>query len=186
MWAVITNSLSVPFTGRAGILSRPSRRHTVIDACVTEHTFLACPDERFNPDRYDIAAAPPTMLLDGGEIFDLGDRRFEVLHYPGHSPGSIALWESGTGVLFSGDIVYDGDLSDKLYHSDRGECERSLARLREIPVRIVHGGIMQVSGVSVSSRSSIPICGGHRRITICRNNLPPPRRRSGSRSADRQ
>jgi glyoxylase-like metal-dependent hydrolase (beta-lactamase superfamily II) len=124
----------------ASILSRPSRRNTVIDVCVTEHTFLAYPNQHFDPDRYDIAAAPPTMVLDGGEILDLGDRRFEVLHYPGHSPGSIALWESSTGVLFSGDVVYDGELSDKLYHSDRGEYERSLQRLREIPVRIVHGG----------------------------------------------
>jgi glyoxylase-like metal-dependent hydrolase (beta-lactamase superfamily II) len=107
---------------------------------VTEHTFHAYPDDRFDPDHYDITPAPPTMVLDGGEILDLGNRRFEVLHYPGHSPGSIALWESESGVLFSGDVVYDGELSDKLYHSDRGEYERSLERLREIPVQIVHGG----------------------------------------------
>jgi len=124
----------------AGILARPSRRNTVIDVCVTEHTFLAYPDERFTPEHYEIEAAPPSMLLDGGEILDLGDRRFEVLHYPGHSPGSIALWESGTGVLFSGDVVYDGELSDSLYHSDHDEYVGSLLRLREIPVRLVHGG----------------------------------------------
>jgi glyoxylase-like metal-dependent hydrolase (beta-lactamase superfamily II) len=124
----------------AEILSKPSRRNTVIDVCVTEHTFHAYPNDRFDPNNYDIAPAPPTMVLDGGEILDLGNRRFEVLHYPGHSPGSIALWESETGVLFSGDVVYDGELSDKLYHSDPGEYERSLARLREIPVKMVHGG----------------------------------------------
>jgi glyoxylase-like metal-dependent hydrolase (beta-lactamase superfamily II) len=33
-----------------------------------------------------------------------------VIHTPGHSPGGIALWEAATGILFSGDIVYDGEL----------------------------------------------------------------------------
>jgi glyoxylase-like metal-dependent hydrolase (beta-lactamase superfamily II) len=59
----------------AGILSRPSRHDTVIDICVTEDTFLAYPDEAFDPDRYDIAAAPPTRVLEDGDILDLGDRR---------------------------------------------------------------------------------------------------------------
>ena len=48
-------------------------------------------------------AAPATTLLDDGDVVDLGDRAFEVLHLPGHSPGSIGLWEAATGVLFSGD-----------------------------------------------------------------------------------
>jgi glyoxylase-like metal-dependent hydrolase (beta-lactamase superfamily II) len=124
----------------ADILSQPSRHNTVIDICVSEHTFLAYPETDFDPESYNIDPAPPTMLLEGGEILDLGNRKFEVLHYPGHSPGSIALWESDCGVLFSGDVVYDGELSDKLYHSDRTEYEQSLKRLREIPVRTVHGG----------------------------------------------
>jgi glyoxylase-like metal-dependent hydrolase (beta-lactamase superfamily II) len=124
----------------AAILSRPSRRSTVIDVCVTEETFTAYPDASFDPARYAVRGAAPTMLLDGGEVIDLGDRQFEILHYPGHSPGSIALWESRTGVLFSGDVVYDGPLSDGLYHSDPAAYERSLKRLRDVPVAVVHGG----------------------------------------------
>ena len=31
------------------------------------------------------------MSLDDGHVFDLGDRKFDVIHIPGHSPGSIAL-----------------------------------------------------------------------------------------------
>jgi glyoxylase-like metal-dependent hydrolase (beta-lactamase superfamily II) len=122
------------------ILTQPSRHNTVIDVCVTEDTFSAYPDAGFDPECYAVRGAAPTMVLEGGEVLDLGDRQFEVLHYPGHSPGSIALWESKTGVMFSGDVVYDGPLSDRLYHSDPAEYERSLKRLREVPVRIVHGG----------------------------------------------
>ena len=50
---------------------------------------------------------------------DLGDRAFEVIHTPGHSPGGIALYEPKTGILLSGDIVYDGPLIDDAYHSLR-------------------------------------------------------------------
>jgi glyoxylase-like metal-dependent hydrolase (beta-lactamase superfamily II) len=43
-------------------------------------------------------------------VIDTGDRHFEVLHLPGHSPGSIGLWEERSGTLFSGDAIYDGPL----------------------------------------------------------------------------
>ena len=124
----------------ADVLSFPSRYNTVIDTCVTEDTFHAFPNDEFDPERYFVEAAAPTVLLVEGDIVDLGDRRFHVLHYPGHSPGSIALFEEATGILFSGDVVYDGPLSDKLFHSDPTIYEQSLLRLRDLPVRLVHGG----------------------------------------------
>jgi glyoxylase-like metal-dependent hydrolase (beta-lactamase superfamily II) len=34
---------------------------------------------------------------------------FTVLHLPGHSPGSIGLWNRETGILFSGDTLFAGD-----------------------------------------------------------------------------
>jgi glyoxylase-like metal-dependent hydrolase (beta-lactamase superfamily II) len=51
-------------------------------------------------------------------VIDLCDRVFEVLHLPGHSPGSIGLWERQTGTLFSGDAIYDGPLLDELRDSN--------------------------------------------------------------------
>ena len=83
---------------------------------------------------------PATRLLDEGDVLDLGDRRFEVLHLPGHSPGSVGLWEASTGVLFSGDAVYDGPLLDELEGSDAGAYVRTMRRLRELPVTAVHAG----------------------------------------------
>jgi glyoxylase-like metal-dependent hydrolase (beta-lactamase superfamily II) len=63
-----------------------------------------------------------------------------VLHLPGHSPGSIGLWEAKTGTLFSGDAVYDGPLLDQLDGSDVSDYIRTMQRLRALPVRVVHGG----------------------------------------------
>lgn len=87
-----------------------------------------------------IAAAPATRVLDDGDLIDCGDRSFEVLHLPGHSPGSIGLWEVATGILFSGDAVYDGPLLDALDGSDVEDYVATMHRLRELPVTVVHGG----------------------------------------------
>jgi glyoxylase-like metal-dependent hydrolase (beta-lactamase superfamily II) len=81
-----------------------------------------------------------TGLIDEGDVIDLGDRRFEVLHLPGHSPGSIGLWEASTGILFSGDAIYDGPLLDESYDSDIEHYCTTMERLLSLPVSVVHGG----------------------------------------------
>ncbi len=85
-------------------------------------------------------AARVTRLVDEGDVIDLGDRHFEVLHLPGHSPGSIGLWESATATLFSGDAIYDGPLLDELAGSDISDYCATMERLIDLPVDIVHGG----------------------------------------------
>jgi glyoxylase-like metal-dependent hydrolase (beta-lactamase superfamily II) len=94
----------------------------------------------FDPDRYRVVATEPNRVVDEGDPIELGDRRFEVLHLPGHSPGSIGLWEERTGVLFSGDAIYDGPLLDELPDSDVEAYVATMKRLRELPVTVVHGG----------------------------------------------
>jgi glyoxylase-like metal-dependent hydrolase (beta-lactamase superfamily II) len=100
---------------------------------------------------YDTAAhrfhgARATRLVGEGDVIDLGTRRFEVLHVPGHSPGSIALWEEASGTLISGDAVYDGLLIDSTEDADIPTYLRTMARLRELPVRVVHGGHKRAFG----------------------------------------
>jgi glyoxylase-like metal-dependent hydrolase (beta-lactamase superfamily II) len=73
-------------------------------------------------------------------VIDLGDRVFEVLHLPGHSPGSIGLWEARSGILFSGDAIYDGPLLDEIPGSDIAVYRETMRRLQGLPARIVHGG----------------------------------------------
>ena len=40
-----------------------------------------------------------------GDVIDLGDRVLEVIALPGHTPGSIALLDCSSGMLFSGDPI---------------------------------------------------------------------------------
>ena len=124
----------------AEILAYPSRRNTVADTWVSDDMFTTRPSENYRAADYQVRPAPATRLLRDGDSVDLGDRHFEIVHLPGHSPGSIALWEEATGVLFSGDVVYDGELLDNAYHSDVGDYLASMERLRGIPARTVHAG----------------------------------------------
>lgn len=100
----------------------------------------ALPFAGYDPAGYSVAPAPATGLIDEGDVIDLGGRWFRAIHLPGHSPGSIGLWEAETGILFSGDAIYDGPLYDFLPDSDIGDYVRTMERLRSLPVRVVHGG----------------------------------------------
>ncbi len=44
-------------------------------------------------------------LLSGGEIFVFDDFELQVIHTPGHSAGSICLYNQANGELFSGDTL---------------------------------------------------------------------------------
>ena len=123
----------------AHILADPRNDWTLADLYATDEMFDGLP-KGWDAASYHVKPAPPTRLLKDGDEIDLGDRVFEVVHTPGHSPGGIALWEKRTRTLLSGDIVYDGPLIDDAYHSDLGDYETSLRRLMAMPIATVHGG----------------------------------------------
>jgi glyoxylase-like metal-dependent hydrolase (beta-lactamase superfamily II) len=101
----------------------------------------ALPRDGFDLASYAVMPVIPTRVVEDGDEIDLGDRRFEVLHLPGHTPGEIGLWEADTRTLYSGDCVYEsGVLLDELPESDVPAYVRSMIRLRDLPVRVVHGG----------------------------------------------
>ena len=118
----------------------PDGENTATSGFVRAETFTALPDQQFRVEDYKVTAAPLTGYLDEGDVVDLGDRSFQIFHMPGHSPGSIALLDAKNKTLFSGDLIYDGDLYDSVYHSDREQYRESLQRLREFDVDVIHGG----------------------------------------------
>ncbi|MDR0441782.1 MAG: MBL fold metallo-hydrolase [Treponema sp.] len=48
---------------------------------------------------------PPDILLEEGDMAGA----LTVLHIPGHTQGSIALWDKTEGALFTGDTLFAGD-----------------------------------------------------------------------------
>jgi glyoxylase-like metal-dependent hydrolase (beta-lactamase superfamily II) len=101
----------------------------------------ALPYEGFDLTSFRTPAASITRWLADGDIVSLGDRSFEVLHTPGHSPGSICLWEAASATLISGDVLVDGEpLLDELPRSSKSDFAASLRRLRDLPADTVLAG----------------------------------------------
>ncbi len=127
-------------SAEADLLADPTRENTLADPYVTDDIFDALPPEPYCSKCYAVKRAPATRLLEDGDMVDLGDRQFEIIHTPGHSPGGIALYEKTTEILFSGDILYDGPLIEDTYHSNANDYHASMERLLRLKVRLVHGG----------------------------------------------
>ena len=86
----------------AAILADPRREWTLADRYATDQMFDRLPPG-WDAAAYRIRPAPATRPAPGhGDRIDLGDRAFDVIHTPGHSPGGIALFEAKTGILLSG------------------------------------------------------------------------------------
>lgn len=124
----------------AEILAAPTPANTFSDKYVADAIFTALPPQPYLSTAYAVKAAPATRILRDHDVVDLGDRHFEVIHTPGHSPGGIALWEAASGILFSGDIVYDGPLIEGTTPQEMTDYHASMVRLYDLPVRLVHGG----------------------------------------------
>lgn len=126
----------------AAILAHPTRGNTVAAKYVADDSiFTALPPGDWNPLRYEVKAAPAQTLLEEGSVVDTGDRSFEVFHLPGHSDGSITLYERATETLFAGDVIYDGELAyDTGNAAEMRVYVASMKRLLDLPVRVVHGG----------------------------------------------
>ena len=72
---------------------------------------LELPDQvaRFH---INIEAEPLTLDRDltDGDTIPLGDETIQVLHVPGHSPGGLAFYLPESGLLISGDTIFNGSV----------------------------------------------------------------------------
>lgn len=97
---------------------------------------------------YSIRRPPaPTGFLSGENDLRVGNLTFQVLHTPGHSPGSVCLL--GHGVLFSGDTLF----RDSIGRTDLpGSSERSMRASLQTLSRLVPGDTEILPGHGPSSR----------------------------------
>lgn len=124
----------------AASLVDPSEENALVSTYLTDEAFSALPHEGYATTDYRMIGAEPTQLLEDGDRIDLGDRTLEVLHMPGRSPGGIALWEAGTGSLFTSDMLYDGRHGAAWPPDDPRSYVASLRRLRDLPISHVYPG----------------------------------------------
>jgi hydroxyacylglutathione hydrolase len=74
----------------------------------------------------------PGILVRDGDKIVLGSCGLDVMHTPGHTPGSICLYKEG--ILFTGDTLFEGSAGrTDLPGGDRSELMGSLKRLAALP-----------------------------------------------------
>ena len=92
---------------------------------------------------FQVEPSVATQDLNEGDQLRIGDLLFDILHLPGHSEGSVCLYEERRGLLLSGDVLFAGTYGrTDLPGGNDEQMVTSLARLaREIPghVRVLPG-----------------------------------------------
>ena len=95
----------------------------------------------------ELESIEPTRLLHDGDRIELGNLILEVLHTPGHTRGSVCLYDRERQVLFSGDTVFcDGIGRTDLPTGDQDEMLNSIRRLAKLRVQKLlpgHGPIAE-------------------------------------------
>lgn len=86
-----------------------------------------------------------TRALEDGEIIaELGG--MQVIHTPGHTPGSICLYQPAERVLFCGDLLFNGHpltgrgglrFSIAQFSGDVVQARKSVRRLLEVPMEVL-------------------------------------------------
>jgi hydroxyacylglutathione hydrolase len=92
--------------------------HIGDNAAVAEHTGAEIAVHPLDRERltdpqplwapFDIPPSVPAVDLAEGGVVRFGEIRLSVLHTPGHTEGSVCLYEPGLGLLFSGDTLFAG------------------------------------------------------------------------------
>ena len=75
------------------------------------------------------------VKLKNGDYVELGDRKFEVIHTPGHTPGNICLYQRENKLLIVGDSLV-GDRVN-LIRMDKDIYINSIKRLLDLNVRLL-------------------------------------------------
>jgi len=90
-----------------------------------------------SPMMFPDLEVPPAAVsreLQDSDTVTLGEAVLTVLHTPGHTPGSICLYDEQEGVLISGDTLFAGSFGRyDLSGGDPVALRASLLRLAQLP-----------------------------------------------------
>jgi glyoxylase-like metal-dependent hydrolase (beta-lactamase superfamily II) len=91
-------------------------------------------------------------VLKEGMVLDIGKWKLEVMETPGHSLGSLCLYEKSELVLFSGDTVFpDGNIGrTDMLGGNTAELVRSIERLAKLDVKTMYPGHMEITNRDVN------------------------------------
>jgi glyoxylase-like metal-dependent hydrolase (beta-lactamase superfamily II) len=85
---------------------------------------------------------PVDVKLKDGDTVIVGDEKFEVLHTPGHTPGSMCLYSKASKTLISGDTIFSGGWFGRydFPSGDKHLLRQSIERLAKLDVVNLYPG----------------------------------------------
>jgi glyoxylase-like metal-dependent hydrolase (beta-lactamase superfamily II) len=82
------------------------------------------------------------MNLQEGNLV-LGDELFEIIHIPGHSPGSVGLYWPARKALFCGDVIFDQSVGRTDFPGGSGaQLKESIRNLAGLDIEFLFPGHM--------------------------------------------
>jgi len=92
----------------------------------------------------DLKPIEPTIPLKDGDLINIGDNLLKIIHTPGHSIGSICIYDKKNKNLFSGDTVFsDGNFGrTDLFGGSSSDLISSIERLTRLDVENIYPGHM--------------------------------------------
>ena len=76
----------------------------------------------------------PDKFIEEGEVIKIGNLEFNVIHTPGHSPGSVCYYEPNIQVVLTGDTLFKGSVgrTDLIFGSEE-DLKKSILKLLQLP-----------------------------------------------------
>ncbi len=112
-----------------------------------EETFMMGEGKAFYEAAGEVAASLELRFLLQNGVLQLGNNEIQVIHTPGHSPGSMSLYLPIYRALITGDLLFKGGIGRvDLPGSNRNQLTESLAQVSGLHVEYLlpgHGDIVQ-------------------------------------------
>jgi glyoxylase-like metal-dependent hydrolase (beta-lactamase superfamily II) len=102
--------------------------HELEEKCLSNHTLYG---------------SIPSFKVDFhlADQLDIGGVKLQILHTPGHTPGSISIYWPDRGVLFTGDVVFNRGIGRAdLYGGDVKALKQSIESLSKLEVEYLLPG----------------------------------------------
>jgi hydroxyacylglutathione hydrolase len=117
---------------------------------------IGCVGDDLTTVAYLFGQEAPEYKVDGflteGTVLDLGKWKLEVMETPGHSQGSVCLYERSEKILFSGDTVFpDGNIGrTDMCGGDTIKLIKSVEKLTQLDVETMYPGHMEITNRDVN------------------------------------
>jgi glyoxylase-like metal-dependent hydrolase (beta-lactamase superfamily II) len=100
----------------------------------------------------------PTFYLKEGELHlgtDGSKVNLQVIHTPGHTPGSISIYWPDQKVLFTGDLLFYGGVGRTDFGGSGKQLKQSIERISELDIHLLLPGHSTELGAVIKGENNI-------------------------------